>query len=142
MKERRAKWCKFQLDMLQSEAFQALNKPSSTILLHALMQLKWEDSSRKSKKPNWVCSNAKELVLPYASFKKPPYNMGDKTITRAFDSLLANGFITVIEQGGMCKGHNTVYGYSEKWLTWKAGDEPCEVRKPFRSRGFQNKQTQ
>lgn len=143
MKQRRPKWCKFQLDMLQSEAFQDLNKPTSTIILHVLMQLKWEDTSRKSQKSNWVCSNVRDLILPYATFKKPPYNMGDKTITRAFDSLLAHGFITVREQGGMCKGHFTTYGYSEKWFDWKKGDDPVETRAPFRGRGYtgKNKQT-
>ena len=138
MKEPRTKWAKLQLDMEHSEALQDLNAPTLKILLYTLMQLRWEDTSRQSKKANWICSNKDEIKLQYTTFKKPPYRMGDKTITRAIDSLLAHGFISVKEQGGSCKGHSTTFSYCESWFTWKPGDDPVEIRTPYAKRGFQN----
>ena len=139
MKEPSKKWAKLQFDMEHSEALQDLNAPTLKILLYTLMQLRWEDTSRQSKKANWICSNKDEIKLQYSTFKKDPYRMKDGTITRSIDSLLAHGFISIKEQGGMCKGHSTIYSYSDAWFKWKPGDDPVFVRTPFRKRGFQIK---
>lgn len=139
MKRKNPKWAKFELSMLYSESFNTLNFPSTRILLYVLQQLKWVNSSRPRDKPNWICENKDEIKLQYSTFKKKPFNMGDKTITRAIDMLLSRGFISVKEQGGMHKGHASTYSYCDKWQDWKDGDPDLEVRIPYRKRGFQNK---
>lgn len=132
------KFAKLELRMVYSEAYQDLNAPTLKMLSYVLLQLKWKNTSR-GRKANWVCTNKDEIELLYATFKKSPFNMSDKTVTRAIDSLLAHGFVSVESQGGMCKGHKSLFSYSEKWKDWKPGNEPIETRVPFRKRGFQNK---
>lgn len=139
MSKHHIKWCKFQLDMLHSPAFQDLGKPATTILLYTLMQLQWHNTAKKTKRSNWVCSNANEIKLQYATFNSEPYSMKNMTITRGIDSLLANGFIEIVEQGGSAKNHASVYAISDKWRTWKKGDNPISVRAPYRKRGWTNK---
>jgi len=135
MKERSAKWAKFQLDMFNSDAFQDLGKPATTILLYTLFQLEWHSTSKKATKAKWVCSNANDIKLHYATFVDQ-YKMNNSSVTRGIDSLLANGFIKINEQGGSCKGHTSRYSISNKWRTWKKGDAPVSVRQPFRKRGW------
>lgn len=130
------KWAKLPLDVFNSKAFQSLGKPATTILLYSFMQLRWENTAKRSAKANWVCTNKHDLLLPYKTFASEPYCMDNKTITRAFDSLLACGFLFVKEQGGMCKNHFTKYELSEGWRKWKKGDEPISVRIPFIKRGW------
>lgn len=124
--------------MVYSEAYQDLGAPALKVLSYVLLQLKWENTSR-SKKANWVCTNKKEINLLYSTFKKKPFCMGNQSITNALDSLLAHGFISVNQQGGREKGHVSTFSYSDKWQSWKKGQEPFETRKPFRKRGFQLK---
>jgi hypothetical protein len=126
--------------MLYSDAYNNLNYPSVIILGYVIMQLKKvKIPNKKSSKDKYVYVNKDEINLHYSTFKNPPFKMGNQTITRAIDILLSRGFITIKSQGGMHKGHSSVYGYSEKWRNWKEGDPPIEERKPFRKRGFTNK---
>ena len=116
--------------MVYSKAYQDLNAPSLKILSYFLLQQWWTNTAKHKDKPNWIMTNKDEIFMPYSVFKKAPFNMGPQTITRAFTSLLAHGFFKIVKQGGLCKGHKTKYGISDKWQSWAAGDV-IFTRKPF-----------
>jgi len=98
-------------------------------------QLRWVNTARSKDKPNYVCENKDNIELVYSTFKKPPFKMSQPTIVRGIDSLLAHGFLKVKDQGGRCRGHKTIYKYSEEWIKWKAG-QIISIRQPFFARGF------
>jgi len=131
----RIKFAKLELKMVYSDAFQDLNAPTLKILSYLLLQLRWVNTARSKDKPNYVCENKDNIELLYSTFKNPPFKMNKPTIVRGIDSLLSHGFIKVKIQGGMCRGHKTIYEYSEKWSDWKPGQE-ISKRKPFFARGF------
>jgi hypothetical protein len=126
------KFAKLELKMVYSKAYQDLNAPTLKMLSYVLLQLRWAEVSRG----NYVLS-IKEHDLLYTTFRKAPFFMKDRTITRSIDSLLAHGFIKVKEQGGFCQGHKSRFEYTEEWKNWTEGD--CIfTRKPFFKRGFKN----
>lgn len=57
--------------------------------------------------------------------------------TRAFDELLAKGFIEIVEQGGAYDKHKTQYALVDDYLTWRWGDAPIRERKKDFRRGYQ-----
>ena len=135
MRRKSIKFAKLERKMVYSPAFQDLNAPTLKILSYLLLQLKWVNIAKPKNKPRYIVDNKDEIELLYSTFIKSPFKMCRQTITRAIDSLLAHGFLKIIEQGGMCKGHKTVYGYSEEWVKWTPG-QIIETRKPFFARGF------
>jgi len=138
MSKKSTKFAKLERKMVYSKAYQDLNAPTLKILSYALLQLKWVNVSRQKEKPKFIVENKDKIELLYTTFTKPPFCMCRQTITRAIDSLLAHGFVKVVEQGGMCKGHKTIFGYADEWVEWKAG-EVLFIRMPFFARGFANK---
>ena len=131
----RIKFAKLELKMVYSDAYQNLNAPTLKILFYLLLQLRWVNTARSKDKPNYVCENKDNIELVYSTFKKPPFKMSQPTIVRGIDSLLAHGFLKVKDQGGRCRGHKTIYKYSEEWIKWKAG-QIISIRQPFFARGF------
>lgn len=121
--------------MVYSKAYQDLNAPTLKMLSYLLLQLRWVNAAKGKDKPNYILENKDSIEMLYSTFTKPPFNMKKPTIVRSIDSLLSHGFMVVKNQGGMCKGHKTVYGYSEKWQEWTEGME-ISKRKPFFARGF------
>jgi hypothetical protein len=122
--------------MVYSRAYQDLNAPSLKLLSYLLLQLRWARAGRKSK--NYIVSNKDEIKMLYSTFSRDPFNMNPNTITRSMDSLLAHGFLKVIQQGGRVKGHESVYSYSEQWEDWNKGDVIFK-RRPYIPRGFTTK---
>lgn len=137
---KKIKWGKITNSMLQSEAFNALSASAIKILLHTLTQQYWENTAKAREKPRWVCSNKDSIKIPYIKFRNVPYNMSNMTITRAIDSLLARGFITIVAKGGVIgEGHMTKYGAVTHWERWAEGAPPIELREKSKRAGFQMK---
>jgi hypothetical protein len=127
----------FYNEIPESLAFNDLNKPATTVLLYVLrQQIQGKITIKKSKAKRYIVTNKHEMVIPYKKLRGHPYFLKNQTITRAIDDILANGFLTINEQGGREKGHYTKYSLSEKWRDWRKGQEPFSVRVPFRRRGF------
>ena len=137
MANHKIKFAKLELKMVYSAAYQDLNAPALKILSYLLLQLRWVNTARSKDKPNYICENKDNIEMVYSIFKKPPFNMFQQTIVRAIDSLLEHGFIKIKDQGGRCRGHKTIYQYSEKWSDWEKG-QVIETRLPFFARGFCN----
>ena len=135
MNKKRLKFAKLELKMVYSAAYQDLNAPSLKILSYLLLQLQWVNTARSKDKPNYVVSNKDQIELLYSTFTKPPFKMSKPTIVRSIDSLLQHGFMKIKDQGGRCRGHKTIYEYTEQWENWSAGQEIFS-RKPFFKRGF------
>lgn len=68
-----------------------------------------------------------------------PGMMTQPQITRAFDELLAKGFISIAEYGGAFEKHKQKYSLENDWAAWQWGDPPIRIRKRDRKRGFQGK---
>lgn len=137
MNRSNVKFAQFPIDMFYSEAYHKLNK--NAILLLQYVQFQFRIVKDKSNKKNYIITNQDNITLPYSLFKKSPFNFANSSMTKAIDLLLWYGFLTIKEQGGREKGHATIYGYVEKWKTWKNGDGKCEERKPYRKTGFTKK---
>jgi hypothetical protein len=58
--------------------------------------------------------------------------------TRAFDELLAKGFIKVIDPGGTFEKHKAVYALDDAYKGWRPGDPPIYKRKKDVRRGYQD----
>lgn len=132
MSKTHIKFAKLEMKMVYSKAYQDLNAPTLKILSYVLLQLRWVRVSK-----NHYELGKKDHELLYSTFKKAPFLMHDRTITRSIDSLLSHGFVKVKNQGGLCQGHKSKYEYSEKWKDWELG-ECIFIRKPFFKRGFLN----
>ncbi len=135
MAPKKIKFAKLEQRMVYSKAYQDLNAPTLKMLSYLLLQLRWINTARTKNKPKYVLTNKGEIEMLYSTFKKQPFNMGDHTIARSITSLLSHGFVEVKKQGGKCKGHKTIYGYSDRWLNWEPG-QVIFNRKPFFKRGF------
>jgi len=135
MSKKNVKFAKLELKMVYSAAYQDLNAPTLKVLSYLLLQLKWVDTARSRSKANWQIANKDQIELLYSTFTKAPFKMNKPTIVRAIDSLLQHGFVKIKDQGGRCRGHKTIYEYSEKWVEWSAG-KIMFTRQPFFARGF------
>jgi len=131
------KWAKVEKTMVYSPAFQDLTLSARRVLDYVQMQMRIEKIQvNKSTKARYVCTNKDEITIPYVALTNKPFLMANGAITRGIDKLLANGFLHVIEQGGSKKTHVSIYSIGEEWRTWKPGDDPVELRVPYRQRGF------
>lgn len=83
------------------------------------------------------CLNCDSLHMTYAMLDKK-YGITTPRAIRAFDELLAKGFLEVKHRGGRCQQDKNVYALSEQWQWWSPGTI-FERRKRDIRRGFQNK---
>ena len=86
-----------------------------------------------------VCENCDELTMTYKELENSPFCFTIPRITRAFDELLAKGFITIVDCGGAYRKHKAVYALSDLWEQWKQGNKPFNKRLRDAKRGFQGK---
>ena len=62
--------------------------------------------------------------------------ISQKRATRAIDELLAKGFISIIDPGGLYEMHKAVYALEEDYRNWRRGDDPIRTRGRDARRGF------
>ena len=60
-------------------------------------------------------------------------------VTRAFDELLAKGFIKISDPGGTFEKHKAKYSLVEDYHNWRPGDPPIRTRARDRKQGYQGK---
>jgi hypothetical protein len=82
-------------------------------------------------------SDDNRFTLTYAELEKR--SISHQLAARAFDELLAKGFIEIIDPGGAFEKHKAVYGLTDEYLFWKPGDKPVRKRQRDVRRGWQNK---
>ena len=106
-------------EMFESIAFLSL-KGFAPQLLTLLLSKRYFDKVGRKGKEQRICTNCDSLTLTYLEAEKK-YGIKKPRLTRAFDDLLAKGFITIKHQGGGYKQDKSLYGLIKKWLIWKPG---------------------
>lgn len=129
-------------ELYQSDAFLSLSKNAMKILI-ALMDNRKQENNRQAKtkkgikrKPKFV--NLNSLEIPYGLLVKT-YKMSRGTIPRAFDELLAKGFLKISYHGGCFKHDKNKYALSDNYLLWRPGTTPFEIRPKRERRGYQGR---
>ena len=147
--------------MYLSQAFLSLGKPGSckyvsavsAQLLIRLMGKRWyskPNGKRGSGPGRRVRADDNQFTLTYKellSYGKRKNKRGEwvkglytqPQVTRAFDELLAKGFISIAEYGGAFEKHKQKYSLENDWANWQWGDPPVRIRRKDRKRGFQDK---
>ena len=108
-------------DITFSRAFFALNSNAKLILLLFLHK---RNMNRKHE-----CINKSELTMTYLELEYlhgktgdgKPIGLSRSSIARAFDDLMAKGFIGVVKRGGTYKKDKTIYFLSDEWKGWWDG---------------------
>ncbi|MDD4275164.1 MAG: hypothetical protein PHG14_15720 [Desulfobacter postgatei] len=132
-------------DMFLSEAFISLgcrgtspvtSWASSAILLMFLGKRDMRKTpDKRGNKKRLIAVNGDALSMTYAELESR--GIPNKTATRGFDELLAKGFLSIVDPGGLYEKHKAVYSLSENYIRWRPG-VVFETRKRDVKRGFQN----
>ncbi len=146
------------LSLGQKGSCKCISTVSCQVLIMLLGKRKFSYIPRKGgSNKKWVRSDNNEFTLTYKELLsygknrgKPLIRNGKKVrgmmtqpqITRAFDELLAKGFIKIAEYGGAFDRHKSKYSLVNDWVNWKWGDRPIRVRRRENKRGFQDKKKQ
>jgi len=131
--------------MFLSEAFISLGRrdtspvtswASSSMLLMFLGKRDMRNTpNKKGRNKKFVVVNGDALTLTYAELESR--GIPNKTATRGFDELLAKGFLSIVDPGGLYEKHKAVYALSENYISWRPG-HVFETRKRDVKRGFQS----
>jgi hypothetical protein len=128
-------------ELYQSEAFNSLGGVVIRVLIAFLDKRMREkpsqarDKKGTKRKPKFI--NLDNITLTYGELEKK-YRIKSQSATRAFDKLLAKGFIEIRHQGGAYKHDKTVYALVDNWMLWRKGSPPFSVRqKDPVHRGYQ-----
>ena len=131
--------------MILSQAFINLGKSgtspkvsyaSKNILLMLLSkrQFKKLPDGKGGKKTTRVDDN--KFTLTYKELEH--FGLTDNTAARGIDELLAKGFISIVDPGGMFEKHKAVYALEEDYLRWNTNDKQViRIRKRDVLRGYQ-----
>jgi hypothetical protein len=105
--------------LFESKAFLSLRGFAPQLLI-LLLGKRWFDKVGKRGHERRICTNCDSLTFTYVEAEKK-YGVTKPTLTRAFDKLLARGFLTIKHQGGGYKQDKTIYGLTENWMLWRPG---------------------
>lgn len=138
----------FALELFQSDAFRALSKLETDLLLFIYSRRSYTTKNNKKRRVSidyWSPNNGYDLTVPFLAiqdFFNAPGRMktkapSDSTITRAIKKLMYVGFISIVELGGNGKGHMTRYRLEHNWRVWRKGDKACFKKEGLsRKKGF------
>jgi len=124
-------------DLFQSKAFLSLRgfAPQLLILLLGKRQREYRQDRKGVKEFTWV--NLNNITLTYKElFEK--HGVTIPRATRAFNGLLAKGFIEIKHLGGAYQQDKNVYALTTEWASWIPGTV-VRYRDPDVKRGFQGK---
>lgn len=124
----------FEREMFESQAYLAL-RGFAPQLLTVLLGKRQFDSVGKKGKEKRICLNCDSLVFTYVEAENK-YGITKPRLARAYDELLAKGFLTCKHQGGGYKQDKSLYGLLEKWRIWKPGLIFEKRKKGTIQRGF------
>lgn len=132
------KWTRIDTKMYTSKAFLSLCATSVKMLILFLGKRRLAfPKDRKGNKGSMVCENCNELTMTYKELENSPFCFTRPRITRAFDELLAKGFLRIVDPGGAYRKHKAVYALSDLWEQWTPGKKPFNRRLRDAKRGFQ-----
>ena len=122
-------------ELFESEAFHALHgfAPQLLILLLGKRERDYQKDGKGAKNYTWI--NLDNITLTYKELTEK-YSITIPRAIRAFDDLLAKGFIEIRHQGGAYQQDKNVYALITKWKFWRPGTV-VNKRKPDVKRGFQ-----
>jgi hypothetical protein len=140
----------FEADMLESDAYFALNGTEIRVLNWFMSKRRFEN--KRSGQRRKRCDNLAELVFTYREAQS--IGIPASTFERALKGLMAMGFLDLMQSGaGVCKSAN-VYGLSGRWHKYgtpafRSHTAPCRPRyngkvgfkeghKPFGNQAFTN----
>ena len=114
-------------ELLQSDAYRALSKTESDLLLFILTLRKYPKRKKGTLIDFWSPLNGHDMKIPQVAimefFSKmveaPPV---PSTITRAIKNLMHRGFLEPLTIGGRGKGDMSIYRLTHEWRVWKKGD--------------------
>lgn len=118
MSNRKSNGIYVERELIKSKAYLSLIGFSPQLLMLMLEKRVMMKHGRKGKE-KWNCVNCDSINMTYVELDK--YGINRPRITRAFDDLLAKGFITKINPGGGYKQDKAIYGISENWRIWQEG---------------------
>ena len=106
-------------DRFESKAYLALTGFAPQLLTLILAKRQFENHGRKGKQKR-ICINCDKLNITYTEFKNK-YGISQPRMTRAFDQLLAKGFLSIVYPGGTYRQDKAVYALSNNWVIWQPG---------------------
>ena len=109
----------FEREMYRSAAYHALRGWSAKLLVLFLDKRHFRVVGRTGKEQR-ICLNCDDLLMTYVELESE-YGMTIPRIARAFDELLAKGFIKVVDAGGAYQKHKSVYALVDDWKNWRPG---------------------
>ena len=121
-------------DLFESPPFLALRGFAPQLLI-LILGKRWFDTVGKKRKEKRICTNCDALTFTYIEAEKN-YGITKTRLSRAYDELLAKGFLTIKHQGGGYKQDKSVYALIEKWIIWRPGTIFEKRKKDPVQRGF------
>lgn len=106
-------------EMFESRAFLALRGFAPQLLI-LILGKRWFDTVGRKGKEERICTNYDALTFTYVEAEKK-YGITKTRLSRAFDELLAKGFLIVKHQGGGYKQDKSIYALTKKWTKWSPG---------------------
>ena len=91
-------------------------------------------------KKEWIRADDNKLSLTYKELLARGIPQG--MATRAFDELLAKGFIEIAHPGGAFDKDKSLYSLIDEYKRWRPGDPPIRIRIRDVKRGYQDKAKQ
>ena len=120
--------------LFQSKAFLELRGFAPQLLILILGKRSIETISNGNRKER-ICVNENSLTFTYLEAQKK-YSISKPRLTRAFDELLAKGFLKIQHQGGAYKQDKTIYGLAYEWALWSKGIVFSKREKDCIARGY------
>ena len=122
-------------ELFESKAYLELRGFASQLLTLFLAKRRFQTVGKPGKQKK-VCVNCDRICFTYVEAKKK-YGITIPRLKRAFDELLAKGFISIVHQGGAFKQDKSIYGLSDKWRLWQPGmifetRDTSDVQRGFR----------
>ncbi len=105
--------------MFESKAYLSL-RGFAPQLLTLILGKRWFDNVGRKGKEKRICTNCDALTFTYLEAENK-YGITKTRLSRAFDELLAKGFLTIKHQGGAYKQDKSIYSLTEKWTIWRPG---------------------
>ena len=125
-------------EMYQSEAFWALGGTAPQLLMAFLDKRQFYKSNQRRDNGNYVCTNSDDITMTYSELEAK-YGLTIPRAARAFDELLAKGFIEIKHTGGAYRQDKRIYALSEKWRLWTPGtvfsERPKDLKRGFQGQG-------
>lgn len=120
--------------MFESQAYLSLRGFAPQLLSLMLGKRQFDKMGKKGREQR-VCLNCDSLSFTYVEAEKK-YGITKTRLARAFDELLAKGFLTCRHHGGGYKQDKSIYALAEKWEFWAPGSTFEKREKDTVQRGF------